>query len=86
MSRCDMIEISPEYAHRCVYDANHYIGHRFDASTDGDGVCMRRSTNVTSGLTRYCSLPKEHGPPCIYLDITERKATRKEMGLPVIPK
>ena len=77
-----MIDVQPEGARRCEYLAGHIVPCIFP---EGDaGVCMRRSTNFTTKLTRYCSLTSEHEGACIYLAMTERDATRDEMRLPVL--
>jgi hypothetical protein len=79
--RCDIVEFDEWAARRCVYKFHHYGACKFGGWYGG--VCMRRSTNVGSGRTRYCALTVDHYDDCIFLWLTERDATREERGLPV---
>ena len=87
-SRCDIVAIAPERARRCTLKIIHDRKIRWIDPTpcqfgdDGEGVCMQRSTNMTTERTRYCSLTADHDGKHIYLEITERDATTVEMRRP----
>ena len=84
-SQCDIVAISTERAQRCMLQIQHMWGSAptvCQFGDDGEGVCMQRSTNMTTERTRYCSLTADHDGDHIYLEITERVATMEEMRRP----
>lgn len=69
--RCTITDI--DEMRRCALRDGHGWAHHFDWDVD-QGICGSVWI-ARNGMARTCALPEDHIDPCVYLALTERRAT-----------
>jgi hypothetical protein len=78
MNRCDVIDLTEGTPERCTRAKPHFGRHAFRAGIDQE-ICGRTSIRFGAWTIRTCLLSASHPERCVYLPLTERRATQADM-------